>query len=189
MPVLLPVPCPEDIGRVCVDEHLFAVKPLDQLCCRTVLDLHAPQALCCLHDLFRVTAPVLRRIGTLPALYIVFPADFLAVCPEAVAHIEAGIEIYRPAKTVRWYRRKSILVNLSGIRCKIYLVRKALRVLFDPLKQVDYIPVEVIDRLDVAPGLTEEDCARAEKWLQITVMLRKIADDPVRDAPFASRVF
>lgn len=76
------------------------------------------------------------------------------------------------------------LIDLPGVRRVVDFPGKPLWVFFDPLKQVYYLAVQVVDRLYVAPGFIKQNSAGSKKWLQVRVVCWEKIYDPPGYAPF-----
>ena len=98
MPILLPVPGFQHIRRIAVNQDILVVEPPNHIHGRLVFYLYPTETFCRLKYFVREMYPVLRRICLFPALYIILPADLLAIRPESMPPYSAG---YRNSLPVR----------------------------------------------------------------------------------------
>ena len=189
--VLLPVASFQEVGRVCVDQDIWVIKPRNQIHRWTVFDLHSTEPLCRLFYVLRCPAPIVSGVGRFPALNIIFPADLFSGSPESMAHHHPSKKVHRPLEAVCFgvLRRPGPFIDLSRIWSPVDRIRQPLRVFSYPVEEVYHIPVQIVDRLDGAPLFCEKHRPAPEEWLQIAVVGREVFYDPWGQRPLCARIF
>ena len=80
-------------------------------------------------------------------------------------------------------------VLLPAVGSEVHQPAQLLWISADAFKEINHIPVQIVDRLDIGPGPSEQHRPATEERFQIAVVLGEVADDPMGQRPLCPRVF